>query len=336
MNKLNNAFTFGKFLPFHHGHKALIEFALTQCQQLTIIVCASDQETIDVQQRCQWITQTFNHQPVTIIPFTYNEQDLINTSTSSEHVSKQWANAFAPLIQHCQTVITSEPYGDYVANYLNIKHIAFDKTRLQIPISATTINQAPTHHWNYLPNSVKQDLAFSVVLLGTESTGKTTLCQSLSAHYQATPVYEIGRELVADSRDFNHQLLPIIAEQHAQRIINAKQAEHPLIIIDTDIHITASYAEFCFNHPLTITPHVAEANKANLYLYLENDAPFIQDGTRMEHQQRNLLDRSHKKILQQHHIPYISIRGNWQERFNQACKQIDQATSTYFPWCFRK
>lgn len=336
MKTIKHAFTFGKFLPLHNGHKALIEFALSQCQQLTIIVCASDQETIDVEQRCQWIAKIFNHHPITIIPFTYNEHDLVNTSTSSEQVSKDWAKAFLPFIQTCQAVITSEKYGDYVAKYLHIRHIPFDLTRHHVPISASIIRQSPIIHWNYLPPIVKQDLVFSIVILGTESTGKTTLCRLLAEHYQATPVYEVGRELVADSKHFDFELLPLIAEQHAKQIVNAKQSEYPIVVIDTDIHITASYAEFCFKQQLPISPFISQANEANLYLYLEKDAPFIQDGTRMEHKQRNQLDQSHKAILDRYNIPYISIEGNWQERLSQSCKCINQAMAKHFLWNFRQ
>lgn len=41
------AFVFGKFLPFHQGHEHLINFALGHCDQLTVLVCASDRETLD-------------------------------------------------------------------------------------------------------------------------------------------------------------------------------------------------------------------------------------------------------------------------------------------------
>ena len=40
------ALIFGKFLPFHKGHQAMIEFALTQCDVLYVLVCKSDKEQI--------------------------------------------------------------------------------------------------------------------------------------------------------------------------------------------------------------------------------------------------------------------------------------------------
>jgi HTH-type transcriptional regulator, transcriptional repressor of NAD biosynthesis genes len=41
------AFVFGKFLPFHKGHQAMINFALTKCDYLSVLICCSDKENID-------------------------------------------------------------------------------------------------------------------------------------------------------------------------------------------------------------------------------------------------------------------------------------------------
>lgn len=37
---------FGKFLPFHLGHKAMIDFGTSQCDELIVLVCASSNENI--------------------------------------------------------------------------------------------------------------------------------------------------------------------------------------------------------------------------------------------------------------------------------------------------
>jgi HTH-type transcriptional repressor of NAD biosynthesis genes len=38
------AFVFGKFYPFHKGHEAMINFALSKCDFLSVLVCSSDKE----------------------------------------------------------------------------------------------------------------------------------------------------------------------------------------------------------------------------------------------------------------------------------------------------
>ncbi len=37
--------------------------------------------------------------------------------------------------------------------------------------------------------------------------------------------------------------------------------------------------------------------KADLYLYLNNDVKYVQDGTRLSKNERDLLDISHRQIL---------------------------------------
>ncbi|MFD3001978.1 adenylyltransferase/cytidyltransferase family protein [Pontibacter toksunensis] len=39
---MSKAFVSGKFLPFHKGHHAMIEFALERYDFLTVLVCCID------------------------------------------------------------------------------------------------------------------------------------------------------------------------------------------------------------------------------------------------------------------------------------------------------
>ena len=335
-NRLKHAFTFGKFLPFHKGHEAMVRFALAHSEMVTVIACASDKERIPVAQRCRWIRETFADDPrLHVIPFEFREEVLPNTSVASRDISRLWSRAFAPLVQGCDGVVTSEAYGDFVAQELGIEHVVFDMAREQCAVSASKVNAQPQKYWNYLPDAVKTDLAFTVVILGTESTGKTTLTQNLAKHYGATAVYEAGRDLVESSDAFDFALLPLVAQTHAGMMLEGKRGDCPLVVVDTDVHITASYARFCFERDLTIEPDVRAANRANLYLYLDKDAPFVQDGTRMDEARRNLLDASHRQMLHENNVPYVLIQGDWEERFKQACSLIDAAFEAYFPWRMR-
>ena len=319
------AFVFGKFLPFHKGHEAMIHFALSQCDFLTILVCCSDKETIPGSIRKSWIEKTFTLcKNIEVRRFNYLESELPNTSVSSQEVSKVWAEKFKALFPDHDLVITSEKYGDYVASFMGIKHIAFDITRQLFPISATAIRNNLFANWNLLPDSVKPDFAIKVIILGTESTGKTTLTEKLAQHYKCTSVKEAGRDIVADSNSFLFDDLILIASEHAKRLDKATIGKYPLVIIDTDIHITKSYSNFTFGRELEVNDKIYSSNKANLYLYLNNDVNYVQDGTRLCETDRNLLDLSHREILKQHNIDFIEIKGNWEQRFEKAVEQIER------------
>jgi HTH-type transcriptional repressor of NAD biosynthesis genes len=322
---MTKAFVFGKFLPFHKGHEAMINFALSKCDVLTVLVCCSDNENIPDVVRSAWIRRSFEKEEnVEVRTFNYLERELPNTSEPSELVSKIWADTFKNLFPDYSLVITSEEYGNYVASFMNIQHIAFDIPKQLFPVSATAVRNDVFVNWNFLPDSVKPDFAIKVVLLGTESTGKTTLTEKLSKHFNCSLVLEAARDIIADSNSCSFEDLQLVAAEHAQRIDKTILAHCPLVLIDTDIHTTKSYSRFIFDKELEVSSAIYNSNRAALYLYLNNDVEYLQDGTRLSEAARNLLDRSHRQVLTEHTIDLVEIKGDWDERFEKAVAQINK------------
>jgi len=319
------AFVFGKFLPFHKGHEAMINFALTKCDFLTVLICCSDKENIPATTRQKWIQNTFEtDKNIEVKAFNYLESEFPNTSVSSQEVSKIWSSKFKELFPDYDLVITSEEYGNYIASFMKIEHTAFDIPKQLFPVSATAVRKDIFTNWEFLPDSVKPDFAIKVVVLGTESTGKTTLTERLTQYFNCSSVKEAGRDLIANSNAFEFDDLHLVATEHAKRIDKAVLEQSPIIIIDTDIHITKSYANFIFDKILEVESKIYNSNKADLYLYLNNDVEYVQDGTRLSESDRNLLDISHRQILKQHNIDINEITGNWEQRFDKAVTTIKQ------------
>ena len=118
---MDKAFVFGKFLPFHKGHEAMINFALSKCDFLTVLVCCSDKESIPSAYRSKWIQKTFeNETKVEVRTFNYLESELPNTSVTSKEVSEIWAEIFKKQFPDYSLLISSEEYGDYVAAFMNV------------------------------------------------------------------------------------------------------------------------------------------------------------------------------------------------------------------------
>ncbi|MDR6945070.1 AAA family ATPase [Mucilaginibacter pocheonensis] len=319
------AFVFGKFLPFHKGHEAMISFALTQCDFLSVLVCCDKEETIPGDVRKGWIESTFaGVKNIEVKVLHYDSRLLPNTSETSARVSEIWSVEFKKHYPNYNLLITSEPYGELVADFMGIHHIAFDLTKGRHPISASVIRNDLFANWHYLPAAVKPYFAIKVAILGTESTGKTTLTEQLAKHFNCSDVLEAGRELIPDSTRFTFEDLHLVANEHAKRIDEAILSDSPLIIIDTDIHITKSYAKFTFDRELPVQDHIYLTNMADLYLYLNNDAPYYQDGNRLSKVDRDLLDRSHRDILIDHQITFVEISGTWQNRFEQAVSEVSK------------
>jgi HTH-type transcriptional repressor of NAD biosynthesis genes len=326
---MTKAFVFGKFLPFHKGHEAMINFALSKCDILTVLVCCSDKENISDTVRKSWIEKTFEKQKnVEIKTFNYLENELPNTSETSKEVSEIWADIFKKQLPDYSLLITSEEYGNFVAAIMNIQHIAFDIPKKLFPVSATAVRKDVFANWKFLPDSVKPNFAIKVVILGTESTGKTTLAEKLSKHFNCSLVLEAAREIIVNSNNFSVDDLYHVATEHAKRIDETILADSPLLIIDTDIHITKSYSLFTFEKELEISANIYNSNIANLYLYLNNDVEYLQDGTRLSEDERNLLDLLHRQVLTDHNINIIEIKGDWDRRYEKAVEQINELIAT--------
>jgi HTH-type transcriptional regulator, transcriptional repressor of NAD biosynthesis genes len=326
---MTKAFVFGKFLPFHKGHEAMINFALSKCEFLTVLVCCSDKEGVSSALRMAWIEKAFEKESdIEIRLFNYLESELPNTSESSESVSKIWAGIFKKEFPDYSLLITSEDYGEFVASFMDIQHIAFDIPRNLFPVSATAVRRDLFANWKFLPDSVKPDFAIKVVILGTESTGKSTLSEKLSKHFNCCLVLEAAREIIDNSNDFSFEDLNIVATEHARRIDKSVLADNPIVIIDTDIHTTISYSRFIFKKELETSADIYNSNRAHLYIYLNNDVEYMQDGTRLSEAERNLLDLSHRQVLLDHNIEMVEIRGGWEDRFEKAVEEINKLIAT--------
>ncbi|TAF98825.1 MAG: hypothetical protein EAZ44_10935 [Cytophagia bacterium] len=148
------------------------------------------------------------------------------------------------------------------------------------------------------------------------------MTQKIAAYFNCNFVFETGREIIANSNFFNFDDLYIVAKEHNKRIEKAIMGDSPITVIDTDIHITQSYARFIFQREIEINKIIDYTNKPSLYFYLNNDVEYVQDGTRLSEIDRNLLDISHRKVLFENNIEIIEINGNWNERFEKIVKEI--------------
>ncbi|MET4107073.1 AAA family ATPase [Hymenobacter sp. UYP22] len=322
---MSHALVFGKFLPFHAGHAALIDFARRHSAHLTVLVCASDQETVPGNVRAGWLHETYAGYPeVAVQVLEYREQDLANTSETSLPVAHAWADRFRDLLPTVTLVVTSEPYGALVAARMGIEYLDFDVFRAQVPVSGTTIRNDVRAGWARLPAGVQRYYQRTVAILGTESTGKTTLAEQLAKHFGAMWVPEAGRDLIPDSTAFKHEELRAVAVEHGRRIAEARATAGPLLLLDTDVHITQSYARLLGQQYLELPPEIYQQNRADLYLYLAPDVPLVQDGTRLPEPERARLDKLHRQTLTDFAVEYHEISGSWAERWDQAVALVQQ------------
>ncbi len=314
----------GKFYPLHKGHIGLIEFAEARCTELFVLICASDKETISGEIREKWLHETFKDSlKIKLIVFNYSENDFPNTSVSSQEVSKIWAVPIRKFIPKLDYIFSSEQYGFYLAEYLNCEHIPYEFQRESHQISATQIRQNPIKYWQEIAPAAKPYFVKKVCIIGTESTGKSILTIRLSEYYNVNFVPEMAREIIEETDECTPKHLQEIAILHAKTIQEKVQKTNGLLFVDTDLNITRSYAKFLFQEELNVPDWVEEINRFDLYLFLENDVPFVQDGTRLDEDRRNILNQFHKATFASRNISVKIITGNWEEKFLKAIELVD-------------
>jgi NadR type nicotinamide-nucleotide adenylyltransferase len=165
--------------------------------------------------------------------------------------------------------------------------------------------------------------ARTICLHGPESTGKSTLAVRLAAHLGGRVVAEYGRTFAeAEGIDFTMRDLVTIAKRHDAQT-RAALAEGPLpVILDTDPLMTAVWADMLFARR---DPWFdAWDGVADLYLLLDIDLPWIEDGTRMfgtAAARRQFFELS-KAELDRRGVRWALVGGEGDARFDNALRAI--------------
>lgn len=322
---MNTGLVFGKFMPPHHGHLALVDFAAAHCQRVLVVLCVDPAEPIPGELRLQWLREIFaNRREIEVIYLPYDPAILPNSSVSSREISRVWAAAFQAQLPPLDAVFTSEPYGDYLAEYMGIRHVLFDQPRLANPVSASQIRAQPWRYWEHLPGPVRPYFVTKIALHGTESTGKTTFAERLAAHYHTVHIPEMARDLIAQTVDVTPADLRRFAKAQADAIEAGAPLANRLLFIDTTAHTTQAYSRYLFAAEMPVEPRESAASTCALHLYLAADSPYVQDGTRLGVDRRLELDAVHRTFLAESGVHCVEIHGaTWETRWERALNAVE-------------
>lgn len=311
----------GKFMPLHNGHLALIDFAAQRCDRLLVLLGVTAGEPIPGAVRLQWLREALADRPN--IEVRYVDDEFPQSAKASRVVSKAWADYLrltAPELTH---IFTSEPYGDYVAEYAGLTHVCFDQPRAAVPISASLIRENPIKYWDYIPPAVRPWLVPKVCLMGPESTGKSMLAERLAAHFHTTFIEERARYMMTNTSECTPELLLAIGEEQARGVQRQARLANRILFCDSDLETTRVYGRYLFGQELEFPSWVQEAQRYDFYLFPETDVPYVQDGSRLGEYSRAALRELLFEALQATGVPYAVITGtDWDARFWQAVAAV--------------
>lgn len=166
-----------------------------------------------------------------------------------------------------------------------------------------------------------------IVIIGPESTGKSTLCKQLAAHYDTVWCPEFAREyLLTNGTDYSYEDLTIIAhgQIELEKAIEA-EAKNGFYFIDTDMYVMKVWHEVAFhNCPTWILKKIART-QYDLYLLCNTDLPWIKDELREypDLSTRKKLFKMYKDIMINSGTRWVEIRGTNAQRLQMAVNNID-------------
>ncbi|MCA9149102.1 MAG: AAA family ATPase, partial [Planctomycetales bacterium] len=235
-------------------------------------------------------------------------------------------------------VFTSEDYGAEYARLMGARHVLVDRARTTVPVSGTLIRRAPLEHLDFLEPCVRAYFVRRVVLIGAESTGKTTLAQQLAERFGTHWVPEYGREhwekkvagltmsdpLPSWSHD---EFVDIATEQQARENQLARTANR-VLICDTNAFATGTRHERYYQTRDARVDAIGARDKVDLYLLTAPDVPFVQDGVRDGELIRDWMHERFRSQLEHGATPLKLISGSYEQRYIVAEKAVQALITT--------
>ena len=324
--EFKNGLVLGKCYPPTKGHLYLIDSAIKQCDTVHVMVCSLKSEKIAGELRYGWVKEIYKDNPnVNVIHCDdENPQHPPECATVDEFYNDYWVPTVNKHVKVLDAVFTSEDYGDEFASYLGVKHVLVDKARTTYPVSGTAVRENPYANWDLIPDNVKQFFMKKIVILGPESVGKSTMVKKLAEHFECEYVQEFGRtytEIVGtDNLDISDFETIAIAQDYNINMYPSCK----LLIVDTEAITTRIFAEMYLGTCQSqIIDGIISKQHFDLYLVLDVDVPWVDDGTRDFPEGREEHLNTIKRNLESCGIAYTLISGtNYDERFNKAVKEV--------------
>ncbi len=190
-----------------------------------------------------------------------------------------------------------------------------------------------------------------VVIIGPESTGKSTLCELLAQHYGMQWCPEFAREyLLTNGTQYTYDDLLTIAkgqlamEDEYSVSVNSQWSmvnertwvnphslhttkKPPLLFIDTDMYVMKVWCEYVFEKCHQFILDEIVNRKYDLYLLCNTDLAWVKDDLREypDEANRKELFTIYKDLLINQNVPWVEISGSsYEDRVLMAIAAVEE------------
>ncbi|MDR0199249.1 MAG: nicotinamide-nucleotide adenylyltransferase [Streptococcaceae bacterium] len=293
---------FGTFAPLHIGHQQQIYKCASLNEGVLLIVSGSENDRgakvgLHLEKRFRYLREAFNDEPVIKVamldetampampdgwnPWTKTLIDLVQENTIEDELEV----TFYVGEEEYVTELTKRFPKDG-------NHYAVEMAdRMDIQISATEIRKNPLKHWSDINRVFRRHFSKVVTLMGSASTGKSTLARRLARSINAPFSEEYAREYEERSNIDDPELkmddyARLITGQYDanSREINSP-ANQGVVFLDTDAIVTRVYAKLYlpkddFEHLEPLFQKTIADERMDLILVIPPITDYVDDGFR--------------------------------------------------------
>lgn len=166
-----------------------------------------------------------------------------------------------------------------------------------------------------------------VLILGPESTGKSTLAEDLANHFGEPWVPEFAREYLEKiNRSYHFEDLVEIGK--GQVLLEDQLAEkaEKYLFCDTDLRVIHIWSEHRFGKTDLWVLEEIDLRKYDLILLTDTDLPWEPDPLREypELEIRQYFFEKYKGLASESGIPFLIVSGNRKMRLNTAVEAVEK------------
>jgi len=357
----------GKFFPPHSGHLFLIRSAAALSESLTVGVFDRESSLLPLALREEAMREELS--AFSNIRYVHkldpHRIDYDDPSVWDAHVSVFVEGVKEALSREGKTLeslpvdglFTSEDYGEELSRRLGCIHVCLDHPRSWEPLSATAVRKDIVSHWLFLPPRIRSALSKRIVVVGAESSGTSTIAQTLWGElrkrggiWERTElVREFGREHSLAKLSLAHSLarhggcpLPSMESLtwessdffHIARMQHLWESEAAsrsglITICDTDLLATRLWHErYVGKLPPDLDSILRPEPPRSLYILTDHEGvPFENDGLRDGEHIRSWMTSRFEEVLAQSGVPWIKVSGSISRRVSRAIQAVEQVIS---------
>lgn len=303
------------------GHSTLIDFAmnLPHINKVELFLGFRDGEPISKEERKEVFQKHYKNseKPLNIVLY---DETYAPDADGSVAFWEWWRDVMYEVYPDLNWVnqreniyfVSSESYGDKMAEYTFTQHIPYDVQRVINPTKGTNVRHDMANNWEQILIEMRQKLATVVTLFGQESVGKTTLMHELAKHELITGIPEWARLYLetTSSELTTAKMNDIENGQYSLQKMTRNKVTTPIIVQDTDLLTTLGiynlYQEY---KPQEFFMNLIEDSFAEFYYVLPDNIPFEEDQLRYGGNVRETNIQYWIDILESFNRKYIIVKG---------------------------